>query len=203
MLFSNHSLDSQGLELKPWKDKGRLSGAPNWQGMASGIEDFQHRHAYTQAMNDITREELSQHLSAIEDRMDKRVDRMRDETDRRSDTFIRELELRDEAFRREQAIREKALDDRYASFLIAQAERDKRLDESVSAIRTEIGRLGSIKLNVWGAMLTAVGIGIAIAALATTFYQTGRGDAPKSPAIVAPAQQAEAPAPAPPATPQQ
>lgn len=75
-------------------------------------------------------------------------------------------------------------------FLAVQAERDKRLDESIANIRGDISRLGSLKLNIWGAMLTAVGVGIAIAALSVTFYQTGKADKPESPpaAITAPAK---------------
>jgi hypothetical protein len=66
-------------------------------------------------------------------------------------------------------------------FLAVQAERDKRLDESIANIRGDIARLGSLKLNIWGAMLTAVGIGIAVAALSVTFYQTGKADKPEPP----------------------
>lgn len=75
-------------------------------------------------------------------------------------------------------------------FLAVQAERDKRLDESIANIRGDISRLGSLKLNIWGAMLTAVGVGIAIAALSVTFYQTGKADKPESPpaALTTPAK---------------
>jgi hypothetical protein len=160
----------------------------------------------------IPRPELEKLLSAIEGRMDDRFARMekdtdrrasefRAETDRRAAEFQRELELRDAALKREldqrretflteQALREKALDDRYAGFLATQAERDKRLDESVTAIRGDIARLGSLKLNIWGAMLTAVGIGVAIAALSLSFYQTGKTDKTAQPPSI------ETPAPA-------
>ncbi|WP_313284599.1 hypothetical protein [Stutzerimonas kunmingensis] len=161
-----------------------LNNLPDWESIVV------HKHgdqpgaeSYAKPMSSITRDELAATVSAIEERMDGRVERMREETDRRSDMFLRELELRDEAFRREQAIREKALDDRYSGFLAAQAERDKRFDEMVTAIRSDIGRidgridsLGSLKLNIWGAMATALTIGIAVVALSLSFYQTGRGD---------------------------
>ena len=156
--------------------------------------------SHNEKMSEITRDELSSTLSAIEERMDKRVERMEKDTDRRAEEFRREMDLRDEAFRREQALREQALDgcfkvmdERFAGFLAAQAERDKRLDESVTAIRSEISRLGNLKLNIWGAMLTAVGVGVAIAALAVTFYQTGKGDQPKPPAPAVQAQQSAPP----------
>ncbi|KIH81658.1 hypothetical protein UCMB321_4588 [Pseudomonas batumici] len=143
----------------------------------------------TGPMTDITRDELTSTLSAIEERMDKRVERMERETDRRADEFRKEIGLRDETIRREldlrresflaeQAIRDKAWDEKFSGFLAAQSERDKRLDESVANIRDDISHLGSLKLNIWGAMLTAVGIGIAVAALSVTFYQTGKVDKP-------------------------
>lgn len=159
---------------------------------------------HTQPMTDaIDRQDLDASLSAIEERMDKRLERMEKETDRRAgefraetdrraeefrrelalrdDTLRRELDLRRETFLAEQALRDKAWDERYAGFLATQAERDKRMDESVTAIRSEISRLGSLKLNIWGAMLTAVGIGVAIAALSLSFYQTGKTDKPAQP----------------------
>lgn len=63
-------------------------------------------------------------------------------------------------------------------FLAAQAERDKRLDETISGVRRDMDRLGNLKLNIWGAMLTALGIGVAVTALSVTFYQTGKADRP-------------------------
>jgi hypothetical protein len=75
-------------------------------------------------------------------------------------------------------------------FLAAQIERDRRLDESIAGVRRDIDRLGNLKLNIWGAMLTAVGLGVAIAALSVTFYQTGKSDSPTAastpPAVSAP-----------------
>lgn len=61
-------------------------------------------------------------------------------------------------------------------FLALQAERDTRLDDTISNVRRDIVRLGSLKLNIWGAMLTAIALGVAVAALSTTFYQTGISD---------------------------
>lgn len=154
-------------------------------------------------MTDSSTDDIKRLLSAIEERMDKRIERIEKETDRRGNDFRRELELRDEAFRREQAVRDAALDQRFSSFLAIQAERDKRLDDVVGAIRgemttvrTEVGRLGSLKLNIWGAMATALTIGIAIAALSIGFYQTGKSDAPPREQL-SQAQQLPAPAPAP------
>lgn len=152
-------------------------------------DDKKHVPNHNRGMNDMTRDELAASLSAIEDRMDKRADRMEKETDRRSDEFRKEIALRDDTIRREldlrresflaeQAIRDKAWEEKFSGFLATQSERDKRLDESIGGIRSDITKLGSLKLNIWGAMLTAVGIGIAVAALSVTFYQTGKADKP-------------------------
>lgn len=75
-----------------------------------------------------------------------------------------------------QAERDKTLDAQIKGFQATQAERDKRLDEKVADIKSEITKLGSLKLNIWGAMVTAIGILVAIAALSLTFYQTGKAD---------------------------
>lgn len=190
--------------------KARLNA---WTGTASfrvmpkplpqdSVDDNRSVKKDTKFMNDITREELSTTLSAIEERMDKRVERIEKETDRRSEEFRKEISLRDDTIRREldlrresflaeQAIRDQAWEAKFSGFLATQAERDKRLDESVSGIRSDLTRLGSLKLNIWGAMLTAVGVGLAVAALSVSFYQTGKADKPPSesvrPASVQPA----------------
>lgn len=115
----------------------------------------------------------------------------------RDEQLRRELDLRQESFRSEQATRDQAWNERFSGFLSQQAERDKRLDESVAAIRGDISRLGSLKMNIWGAMLTAVGIGIAVAALSLTFYQTGKSD--QAPSQSVQAQVKPQPAPSTPA----
>ncbi len=87
--------------------------------------------------------------------------------------------------------RVEAIASKIDGFLGAQTERDKRLDDSIASVRRDIVRLGNLKLNIWGAMLTAVTLGVTVAALSVTLYQTGRGDIailPQStPAIQAPA----------------
>lgn len=86
--------------------------------------------------------------------------------------------------------RVEAISSKIDGFLAAQAERDRRLDESFASVRREIDKLGSLKLNIWGAMLTAVGLVVAIAALSLSFYQTGKSDSPAAvtspPAMSAP-----------------
>ncbi|WWL45199.1 hypothetical protein V5O39_04730 [Pseudomonas parakoreensis] len=113
-------------------------------------------------MTDITREEMSSTLSAIEERMDKRIDRIEHESEKRvldykgelalrDDQLRRELDLRQESFRAEQAARDAALSEKFAGFLAAQAERDKawekisearfeRIEKDVSSIKTDTKR---------------------------------------------------------------
>lgn len=94
----------------------------------------------------------------------------------RDEQLKREMDIRHENARQEQAERQKALDNQLAGFYAVQAERDKRIDDAVAEIKSEITKLGSLKLNIWGAMVTAIGILVAIAALSLTFYQTGKAD---------------------------
>lgn len=153
-------------------------------------------------MNEITRQELRDTLSAIEERMDRRIDRMADDARRGTDEYRRELELRDEAlqreqamreeaFKREQAVRDKAMDERFSSFLSIQAERDSQVKQQFEKITRDIDRLGSIKANVWGAMVTTIIILLAFATLALTAFQAG--------GIRQPAAQVETMQPVPPA----
>ncbi|WP_252091391.1 hypothetical protein [Pseudomonas sp. MWU13-3659] len=72
--------------------------------------------------------------------------------------------------------RVEAIASKIDGFLGAQTERDKRLDDSIAGVRRDIVRLGNLKLNIWGATLTAVALGVAVAALSVTLYQTGKGD---------------------------
>lgn len=112
----------------------------------------------------------------------------RHELSLRDEQLRRELDLRHESMRQEQAIRDKAWEQRFSGFLDAQAERDKRLDESVASIKSDIASLGSLKLNIWGAMLTAIGILVAIAGLSLAFYQTGKADSSSPASATQPAQ---------------
>jgi hypothetical protein len=97
------------------------------------------------------------------------ADRMNDITREEFNAKLETIEVKMDA-------RVESISSKIDGFLAAQAERDRRLDESISGMRRDIDRLGNLKLNIWGAMLTAVGLGVAIAALSVTFYQTGKGD---------------------------
>lgn len=177
---------SWGSKVHPSEGEVADTNRHSSSGVALDDPDFL---SDARTMTDMTREELSSTLSALEERMDKRVERIEKETDRRSEEFRKEISLRDDTIRREldlrresflaeQAIRDQAWEAKFSGFLSTQAERDKRLDESVSGIRADLTRLGSLKLNIWGAMLTAVGVGLAVAALSVSFYQTGKADKP-------------------------
>lgn len=107
----------------------------------------------------------------------------RHELQLRDEQLRREMDLRQESFRAEQATRDKALDERFSGFFLAQSERDKRLDESVADIRGDIsklggdiGRIGSLKLSIWGAMFTGLAITLTVIGLGLTSYQAGQAD---------------------------
>lgn len=112
------------------------------------------------------------------------------DTLRMNDITREEFNARLETIEVKMDARVEAISSKIDGFLAAQIERDKRMDESITSVRRDIDRLGNLKLNIWGAMLTAVGLGVAVAALSVTFYQTGKGDraavAESPPAIEAP-----------------
>lgn len=143
----------------------------------------------TRPMNDITREELSSTLSAIEERMDKRIDRMeheaekrvldyRDEIALRDGQLRRELDLRQESFRAEQTARDAALSEKFAGFLAAQAERDKswekisearfdRIEKDVSSIKTDTKKVSEDVNGIKVTMAKYLGAAVVIGALAS------------------------------------
>ena len=143
----------------------------------------------TAAMNDITREELSSTLSAIEERMDKRIDRMERSEERRSDEFRKEIALRDtqlqreldirqESFRAEQVARDAALSEKFAGFLAAQAERDKawekisesrfeRIEKDVGSIKTDTKKVSDDVNGIKVTMGKYLGGAIVIGAVAS------------------------------------
>ncbi len=93
-----------------------------------------------------------------------------------NDITREEINARLETIEVKMDARVEAISSKIDGFLAAQAERDRRLDDSIAGVRRDIDRLGSLKLNIWGAMVTAVTVGIAITALSLTFYQTGKSE---------------------------
>lgn len=82
----------------------------------------------TPPMNDITREELRSTLSAIEDRMDKRIDRMESTEEKRSEAYRREQEARDRLYTERFEAMHKRLEDRDSII-------DSKLDTMNSSVR--------------------------------------------------------------------
>lgn len=144
-----------------------------------------------QLMNDMTREELNSTISAIEERMDKRVERMERDGHRRTDDYRselalrdeqlrRELDLRQESFRLEQAARDAALSEKFSGFLAAQAERDRswekisesrfeRIEKDVGSIRADTKKVaddvGGIKVTMAKYLGGAIVIGAIVSGL--------------------------------------
>ncbi|MCJ0972710.1 hypothetical protein MST27_04930 [Pseudomonas sp. PS1] len=178
-----------------WVKEG---GAFNWSGcveisgsLAANPEsdDNVRRQPHTHAMTNLTRDEMNQTLSAIEERMDKRIERMERDAERRTvdykhelslrdDQLRRELDMRQESFRAEQAARDAALAEKFSGFLAAQAERDKawekvtdarfeRIERDVNSIKTDAK---TITADVHGLKITMakyLGGAVVIGALAS------------------------------------
>ena len=144
---------------------------------------------HTEPMNDMTREELSSTLSAIEERMDKRIDRMEYDAEKRvldykselalrDEQVRREVDLRQESFRFEQAARDAALSEKFSGFLAAQAERDKawekisearfdRIEKDVSSIKTDTKKVSDDVNGIKVTMAKYLGAAVVIGALAS------------------------------------
>ncbi|MFS1292061.1 hypothetical protein ACLRDI_30575 [Pseudomonas piscis] len=171
------------LERKPvFKAPTADSIRPSEGDSSNGLED-------TQTMNEITRTELSSTLSAIEERMDKRIDRMESEAEKRAqgfkaelslrdDQIRRELDLRQESFRAEQAARDAALNEKFAGFLAAQTERDKawekisearfdRIEKDVSSIKADTKKVSDDVSGIRVTMAKYLGAAVVIGAIAS------------------------------------
>lgn len=163
--------------------------SPELFGKISEPNDSSLQQGDTERMNDITREELSLNLSAIEERMDKRIERMeydaekrvldyRSELALRDEQLRRELDLRQESFRFEQTARDAALSEKFAGFLAAQAERDKslerisearfdRIEKDVSSIKSDTKRVSDDVNGIKVTMAKYLGAAVVIGALAS------------------------------------
>lgn len=162
---------------------------PSHKRIVSPSNDTRHNSTHTEIMNDITRDDLSQTLSAIEERMDKRVERMERDSERRTtdyrqelslrdDQLRRELDLRQESFRAEQAARDAALAEKFSGFLAAQAERDKswekvtdarfeRIEKDVSSIKADAKTITNDVQALKVTMAKYLGGAVVIGALAS------------------------------------
>jgi len=143
----------------------------------------------TSPMTEMTRNELSSTLSALEDRMDKRVHRMELDAEKRAlgykaelalrdEQIRRELDLRQESFRVEQTARDAALNEKFAGFLAAQAERDKaqekiseyrfeRIEKDISSIKADTKKASDDVSGIKVTMAKYLGAAVVIGALAS------------------------------------
>lgn len=97
----------------------------------------------------------------------------RHELQLRDEQLRRELDLRQETFRAEQSVRDAAWNERFSGFLGQQAERDKRLDASISAIAKSQDEtkssVSSLKTTI---IVTAVSTVLAIVVGVASFNAT-------------------------------
>jgi hypothetical protein len=149
-------------------------------------------------MTDISREELQYTLSGIEDRMDRRIEQLSRESERRADEYNRELMLRDEFFRREneirqetlrfeQELRDKSLDERFASFLTGQMDRDKlqlerdkryemlaeRVTKAAEGAEEAAKQAATVKSNYWAAVIVQL---LAVVAILVGAYYANQAN---------------------------
>ncbi len=174
--------------LRPWSE-GRRKKAPNWADIA--VEGFQtvKLPPYTEAMNDITREELRSTLSAIEERMDRRIDRMEISEEKRSDSYRREQESRDRLYTERFEAMHKRLEDRDAvidSKLDAVNTSVKRMSEKVDGFEKQLdGKLIDVKSSnrnaAWAMLAIAAatvvgiwGVNSTIIGSVTGFFDAGK-----------------------------
>lgn len=170
--WANSAKDAAKPDLSFWMGHIDYEAALNGITLkSSGARDRLLLEGHNHHMNEITREQLTASLSALEERLDRRIERIETAGDRRADDARSEIELRDEqvrreldlrqeAFRIEQAIRDKAMEERFSGFLAAQAERDKRIDGSLTLLadsQREIkGSIGSMRSTIIVTAITTV-----------------------------------------------
>lgn len=118
-------------------------------------DDIGPKPSDTEPMNDITREELSSTLSAIEERMDRRVERMEQDSARRSDDLRREMRLRERSARRESIATKEALQAHIES-------NDKAVASTLAALERTEKEFGTVKQANKEQRYWMAGIGVAI-----------------------------------------
>ncbi|WP_122575230.1 hypothetical protein [Pseudomonas viridiflava] len=102
----------------------------------------------------------------------------RHELSLRDEQIRREMDLRDKSFRAEQTVRDKALDEKFAGFLAAQAERDRawekisdsrfeRIEKDVSSIKADTKKVGEDVNGIKVTMGKYLGGAIVIGAIAS------------------------------------
>lgn len=128
-------------------------------------------HDHNQAMNDNISGEMARRLEVLEERMDARIrdiqtsltnagSAYQNELQLRDAHMRRELDLRGESFRAEQSTKEKLWDERFAGFLNAQTERDKRYEllaertvKAAEGAEEAAKQAATVKSNYWAAVV--------------------------------------------------
>lgn len=106
-------------------------------------------------MNDITREELRDTLSEIENRMDSRIERMEKDAEKRSQDLRREMRLRERSARRESIAMKETLQAHINS-------NDQAVRSTLSALERTEAEFGKVKQANKEQRYWMAGIGVAI-----------------------------------------
>ncbi|WP_157969713.1 hypothetical protein [Pseudomonas huaxiensis] len=106
-------------------------------------------------MSELTREELLGSISAIEERMEKRVERMEADSEKRSEDLRRELRLRERSARRESIAMKEALQAHIES-------NDRAVVSALSALERTEAEFGKVKQANKEQRYWMAGIGVAI-----------------------------------------
>lgn len=122
-----------------------------------------------------TKDWVSPDAAQILGRKDDKTEAL-DDTDRMAEITREEFNAKLETIEVKMDARVESVSAKIDTFLAVQAERDKRLDESLSNIRGDISRLGNLKLSIWGAMFTGLAITLTVIGLGITSYQAGQAD---------------------------
>lgn len=152
-------------------------------------DDRAQKGGNTPSMNDITREELSSLLSAIEERMDRRVERMEVSEDRRAEAYRREQEARDKLYTERFEAMHKRIEDRDTVIdakLDAMNSSVLRMSEKVDGFEKQLdGKLAEVKSSnrnaAWAMLAIAAatvvgiwGVNSTIIGSVTGFFDAGK-----------------------------
>ena len=110
---------------------------------------------YASTMNATPLDELASTISAIEERMDKRIERMERDSERRADDLRREMRLRERSARRESIAMKGALQAHIES-------NDKAVTSTLSALERTEAEFGKVKQANKEQRYWMAGIGVAI-----------------------------------------
>lgn len=138
--------------------------------VTQAYDDSRALKGHAEAMTDITRDELRDTLSAIEERMDKRIERIEKNTDQRSEDLRREIGLRDEALQRDTAALRELLKVHAAHTEEMGARLERQFAEAKSAIGAQKYWLAGIGVAV---VLGIMGANATIFSGGKAFFDSG------------------------------